>query len=78
MNNIYTKEIGCVDCSHDAMNAVQRAVKRMLDIVFSAFGLIILSPVFLIIYLMLKKQKNGAAIFSQERIGYKGDRKSVV
>ena len=27
---------------------------------------------FLIIYLMLKKQKNGAAIFSQERIGYKG------
>ena len=72
MNNIYTKEIGCVDCSHDAMNAVQRAVKRMLDILFSAFGLIILSPVFLIIYLMLKKQKNGDAIFSQERIGYKG------
>lgn len=61
-----------VGYSHDAMNDVQRAVKRMLDIVFSAMGLIILSPVFLIIYLMLKRQRNGAVIFSQERIGYRG------
>lgn len=57
---------------HDAMNTVQRGIKRTLDIVFALLGLIMLSPVYLIIYVMLKRQKNGPAIFSQERIGYKG------
>lgn len=54
------------------MNAVQRGIKRALDVVFAFLGLIVLSPVFLIIYVMLERQKNGPAIFSQERIGYKG------
>ena len=54
------------------MNAVQRGIKRALDVVFAFLGLIVLSPVFLIIYVMLKRQKSGPAIFSQERIGYKG------
>ena len=34
--------------------------------------MIILSPVYLVIAIMLKRQKNGPAIFSQERIGYRG------
>lgn len=54
------------------MNSTQRAIKRSCDLVFALTGLILLSPVFLIIYIMLKKQKNGPAIFSQERIGYGG------
>ena len=73
VNNISINEATDVGCSHDAMNEMQRAVKRMLDVVFSALGLIILSPVFLIIYVMLKRQRNGAVIFSQERIGYRGE-----
>ena len=73
MNNISINEATDVGCSRDAMNEKQRAVKRMLDVVFSALGLIILSPVFLIIYVMLKRQRNGAVIFSQERIGYRGE-----
>ena len=73
MNNISINEAADVGCSHDAMNEMQRAVKRMLDVVFSALGLIILSPVVLIIYVMLKRQRNGAVIFSQERIGYRGE-----
>ena len=74
MNNItYTEKDDCVAGSRrDAMNSVQRGIKRALDVVFAFLGLIVLSPVFLIIYLMLKRQKNGPAIFSQERIGYKG------
>ncbi len=74
MNNItYTEKDDCVAGSRrDAMNAVQRGIKRALDVVFAFLGLIVLSPVFLIIYVMLKRQKNGPAIFSQERIGYKG------
>lgn len=54
------------------MNATQRAIKRAFDFISAFLGLIILSPLFLIIYIMLKRQKNGPAIFSQERIGYKG------
>lgn len=72
MNNVYTNETDCINCSHDAMNAAQRAIKRAFDFISAFLGLIILSPLFLIIYIMLKRQKNGPAIFSQERIGYKG------
>lgn len=72
MNNVYTKEADCISCSHDAMNATQRAIKGAFDFISAFLGLIILSPLFLIIYIMLKRQKNGPAIFSQERIGYRG------
>lgn len=72
MNNVYTKEADCISCSHDAMNATQRAIKMAFDFISAFLGLIILSPLFLIIYIMLKRQKNGPAIFSQERIGYRG------
>ncbi len=65
-------EVDGLDCSHDAMGIWQRVVKRLFDIVFSLAGLILLSPLYLVIAIMLKKQKNGPVIFSQERIGYGG------
>ena len=69
---MYKKREDCEGSGRDAMNATQRAVKRLLDFVSAAVGLVVLSPLFLIIYIMLKRQKNGPAIFSQERIGYGG------
>lgn len=63
----------CADgCSHDAMGVVQHAVKRLFDIAGSLLGLLALSPVYIVIAIMLKRQKNGPVIFSQERIGYGG------
>ena len=56
----------------DNMNAVQRGLKRTGDILFSAILLLVLSPVFLVIYIIQKCTSEGPAIFSQERIGYKG------
>ena len=56
----------------DGMNAFERAIKRVFDFVCSFFGLLFFSPVFLIIYIMLRIQNEGSVIFSQERIGYKG------
>lgn len=58
--------------AHDSMGAIQHAIKRATDIVCSLVGIIILSPVFLIITLLMKRQNNGPVIFRQERIGYKG------
>lgn len=72
MSNQNTEEVSDFEGSHDAMGCVQRTVKRLFDIVFSLAGMIILSPVYLVIAIMLKRQKNGPAIFSQERIGYRG------
>lgn len=56
----------------DGMNAFERALKRLFDVVFSFLGMIVLSPVFLIVYIVLLIQNEGSVIFKQERIGYKG------
>ena len=56
----------------DGMNAVERAVKRLFDLSCSFLGLVVLSPVFLIVYISLRMQNDGSVIFKQERIGYKG------
>lgn len=72
MSNQNTEEVSGFEGGHDAMGCVQLTIKRLFDIVFSLAGMIILSPVYLVIAIMLKRQKNGPAIFSQERIGYRG------
>ena len=72
MARIYTEQAASLQDSHDAMNSWQRAVKRVADFVCALLGLIILSPVFLAIALIMKFQKNGPVLFSQERIGYGG------
>ena len=56
----------------DGMGILSRIVKRVVDIICSLFGLIALSPVFLLVYIMLRRQGDGPVIFKQERIGYKG------
>ena len=47
-------------------------VKRLLDIVLSFMGLIILAPVFLLVALAIKLDDGGPVFFSQERIGKNG------
>ena len=56
----------------DGMNVFERAIKRLFDVVCSFVGLLVLSPVFLIVYIRLRIQNDGSVIFRQERIGYKG------
>ncbi|GGD01227.1 sugar transferase [Enterococcus wangshanyuanii] len=52
-----------------------RVFKRTIDILGSLCGLILLSPVFLIVaFLIRKEDPNGPVVFSQERIGKKGNR----
>ncbi|MBR2318535.1 MAG: sugar transferase [Bacteroidaceae bacterium] len=54
------------------MNLFERFVKRTFDIFCSFLGLVVLSPIFLLVYLSLRIQNDGSVIFKQERIGYKG------
>ncbi len=72
MDNTHINEVRLDYCKHDAMGMIQKSIKRAFDFTAAALALIILSPLYLIIYIALKIQRNGPAIFSQERIGYKG------
>ena len=54
------------------MNGFERGLKRLGDIVGAVLLLIVLSPVFLWIYLKQKVCAPGPAIYSQERIGRGG------
>ena len=58
--------------SHDGMGKLQRCLKRTFDIVGALIGLIICSPLFLFISILITYQSNGPIIFRQIRIGYKG------
>ena len=57
------------DCIHDRMNAFERKVKRLFDVLLAAVGLVVLSPLFLICALMVWREHNGSIIFRQERVG---------
>jgi lipopolysaccharide/colanic/teichoic acid biosynthesis glycosyltransferase len=45
---------------------------RLFDIFFSALGLIILSPFFVVFYLLIRIESKGGAFYIQERIGKNG------
>lgn len=50
------------------------AMKRAFDIVTSSVGLVVLSPVFLVIALLVRRDSPGPALFTQERVGLNGKR----
>lgn len=44
-------------------------IKRLIDIVLSCIGLVVLSPVFLIIIIAIKLESKGPVFFKQKRVG---------
>ncbi len=50
-------------------NPVNAAIKRLIDVLGSAFALILFSPVMLITVIAIKTSSQGPVIFSQERVG---------
>lgn len=54
-----------------------KAVKRLFDLLFSALGLVFLSPLFLVLSVMIKLDSPGPILFVQERVGLKGRRFKV-
>ena len=52
---------------------MQVILKRTLDLTCAITGLVLSSPLFLVIYVMLKLQGQGSVIFKQERIGKGGN-----
>ena len=56
----------------DGMNAFQRALKRLGDIVGALFLLILSSPLFIVFIIVYKLTGSGPAFYTQERIGLHG------
>jgi lipopolysaccharide/colanic/teichoic acid biosynthesis glycosyltransferase len=56
----------------DGMNSVEKGVKRLFDFIGALVGIVLLSPVYVLVYILLKHQGDGPVIYRQERIGYGG------
>lgn len=54
---------------YDGMNGLERDVKRIFDFIAAAIALILFSPLFIVCYILIKKEDGGSVIFKQERIG---------
>lgn len=51
---------------------VYNASKRLIDILLSLLGLVIVSPIMLIVAILIKLESTGPVIFSQTRVGLNG------
>lgn len=46
-----------------------KVVKRIIDLILSGVALIVLSPIFLILAILIKRESEGPILFKQKRIG---------
>ena len=56
----------------EPLSEIERFVKRLSDILISTVAILLLSPVWLIISILIKLDSKGAVFFRQERVGMDG------
>ena len=56
----------------EPLSDIQRFTKRLADIVIAAAAMLILSPVWLIVAVIIKRDSPGPTLFRQERVGMDG------
>lgn len=64
--------IPVVDVSQHYNNKLTYTAKRIMDVTLSLFALIVFSPLFIIIAILIKITSPGPILFKQKRIGYWG------
>lgn len=55
------------------MNIINRVIKRTFDIISSSIGIILLSPLLIIISIRIKVSSTGPVFFKQKRVGLNGE-----
>lgn len=70
MNYIFGTAL--IEISHEIMPVWQKNLKRIFDITASVFILVLGSPFYLILMLLVKLTSKGPVFYSQERIGHNG------
>ncbi|MDZ7725183.1 MAG: sugar transferase [candidate division KSB1 bacterium] len=61
-----------IEIHPELMPPWEKRIKRLIDILFSFTGLILLSPVLILFALLIKIDSKGPVFFTQERVGRKG------
>lgn len=61
-----------IDVHGGVLQSWQKNIKRFVDLVFSLFTLVSLSPLILYVAIRTRLSSKGPVLYSQERIGYKG------
>lgn len=61
--------IPIVELKNTPLNGWGRVVKRIFDFVVSGLGIVILSPIFLLVLILIKIDTRGKVLFVQERYG---------
>ncbi|MBL7741175.1 MAG: sugar transferase [Chitinophagaceae bacterium] len=61
-----------IDLKTGLMPDWQQNAKRLLDVITSLFGFVILSPLMIYVAIRVRLSSPGSILFIQERIGYKG------
>lgn len=61
-----------MEVNREVMPYWQQAVKRMFDVVFSFFAIVLLSPFLMVIAALVKFSSKGPILYQQERIGKHG------
>lgn len=54
------------------IRSIYKYIKRFMDIVLASIGLVVLSPVFLVIAILIKTESKGKVFFKHKRIGKNG------
>src|ERR1051326_5341919 len=65
-------DIPLIDVIREPKDPVSCFVKRARDIVFALFGIIVLSPVWLIVAIAIKLSDGGRIFYAQDRVGQAG------
>lgn len=60
-----------VDLTSPAVTESSKNVKRLIDVVVSGIMLIVLSPLYVVLSVVVKRSSPGPVIYSQERVGYR-------
>jgi Undecaprenyl-phosphate glucose phosphotransferase len=62
-----------IDLQQTTLRPWERTIKTVVDSVLAAFGLVLLSPLFLAVAIMIKLDSPGPVFFRQQRIGFNGN-----
>jgi Undecaprenyl-phosphate galactose phosphotransferase WbaP len=61
-----------LEISHFLAHGPHGILKRCFDLILSAFGILILAPVFLLLYVLIRLESHGPAFYFQQRVGKNG------
>lgn len=70
MNNIFGALL--IEVNSEVMPVWQRTFKRVIDIVASIISLIVFTPMFIVLAVLVKSSSRGPIFFLQERVGKNG------